>query len=77
MGQGGPIGAANKASLKQAGEPSTLRSATDDRPALRSDCFILSITSASIAEGWKGRDVAATLKCSANAKTLRVEGAMG
>jgi len=37
----------------------------------------LSITTASLAEAEKGRDVAATPKCGVNAKALRVEGARG
>ena len=39
--------------------------------------LVLSITTASLAEGEKGGDVAATPKCGVNAKALRVEGAMG
>jgi hypothetical protein len=39
--------------------------------------LVLSITTASLAEGEKGGDVAATPKCGVNAKVLRVEGARG
>jgi hypothetical protein len=38
---------------------------------------VLSITSASLAEGEKGSDVAVTPKCGVSAKALRVEGARG
>ena len=46
------------------------------RPPARG-MVVLSITSASLAEGEKGSDVAVTPKCGVSAKALRVEGARG